>query len=185
MICLLSGVIFVVFPVGVWRGAVDVKKYIVIRIILNSIKWACLALLCAGAVYMIATQYSVLGYRTFVVQSGSMEPFISVGDVIMVKKMPTYRLNDVVTFVNTYGQTVTHRIISVHGEQLRTKGDANHVVDSDTITQERIIGKVIWHIPHMGRYVALIKTPIGFVLLFLFPVIIFITDELISLKKEE
>ena len=55
---------------------------------------------------------------------------------------------------------VTHRIISISGDEVITKGDANNAPD-DPITMSQIKGKVLFAIPLLGYLVDLIKTPVG------------------------
>ena len=149
------------------------------------VKWLLMVVLSALAIYFITTHYTMLGYKTFVVRSGSMEPFIMTGDVIVVKHAGQYHFNDVITFVNSFDQIVTHRIIAIDGSTFQTKGDANHSVDGDIIKKEKIIGKVVAHVSKLGYYVAFIKTKLGLVFLFMVPILIFIMDELVKIKHEE
>ena len=99
------------------------------------------------------------GYGAAVVLSGSMEPEMSKGDLIIVSKSDSYVLNNVVVFQD--GNTlVVHRIIAIDGDTITTQGDANTVADNP-IDKTVIKGEVIACIPWIGEIVNLIKTPIG------------------------
>ncbi len=99
------------------------------------------------------------GYGTAVVLSGSMEPEFSAGDLIIVKQADVYELNDIVVFQD--GRSlVVHRIISMDGETVTTKGDANNTAD-EPIHISAIKGEVIFCIPNVGNIVEFIKSPAG------------------------
>ena len=84
---------------------------------------------------------SLFGIKVFKICSGSMEPYLKINSLIIVKEFDDYQVNDVVTFKED-GETITHRIISINGEKVITKGDANNMED-EPIERNKIIGKVI------------------------------------------
>lgn len=99
------------------------------------------------------------GFGAAVVLSGSMEPEFSTGDLIIVQQANVYAQNDIVVFQD--GRSlVVHRIISMDGETVTTKGDANNIAD-EPIHISAIKGKVIFWIPYVGNVVEFIKTPVG------------------------
>lgn len=103
------------------------------------------------------------------------------GDIIISQRAGVYELNDVITFHNSSGDIITHRIIAVDqsaGNKYSTKGDANRTGDDDFISDDQIIGKVILVIPRLGYLVSFSKTPLGLIILLLVPVIIFALDGL-------
>ena len=55
---------------------------------------------------------------------------------------------------------VTHRIVSIAGSEVITKGDANNTEDRP-IALESLKGKVVFAIPLVGFAINAIKTPIG------------------------
>ena len=99
------------------------------------------------------------GYGAAVVLSGSMEPEFSKGDLIVVKETENYKLNDIVVFQDG-NSLVVHRIISIDGETITTKGDANKTAD-EPINVSTIKGKVLFWIPFLGNVVSFLKTPLG------------------------
>ena len=107
----------------------------------------------------------VLGYSQYIVTTGSMEPNISVGDLILVKSQEEYELGDVVTFHDAVGSTVTHRIMGTVSGQFITQGDANNTEDNDLLPPERIIGKVRLVLPGMGYAIEFLRSPLGILLL--------------------
>lgn len=99
------------------------------------------------------------GVGAAVVLSGSMEPSLSVGDMLVVVPQESYRENDVVVFQRGRS-SVVHRIISIEGDEIITKGDANNTAD-EPISPKAIKGEVVAAIPLVGYAVNAIKTPVG------------------------
>lgn len=137
---------------------------------------------------LITSRTDVLGTRSMVVLSGSMEPSIPVGSIIFVAKDIFYQTGEVVSFKNSQGITVTHRIIDKLAENgavvFKTKGDANNTQDNELVTSGKIIGKKVFVLPYLGRITAFLKTPVGFIALVVIPAVIFIIGELLNIKKE-
>ncbi len=94
-----------------------------------------------------------------VVLSGSMEPELSVDDLIIVREAKGYNVNDVVVYQNGF-DLIVHRIISIDGDTITTKGDANNVADNPT-NISAIKGKVVASIPGIGLIAQVLKTPIA------------------------
>lgn len=99
------------------------------------------------------------GVGAAVVLSGSMEPELSTGDLILVAERNSYEVGDVVVYQDGR-MAVTHRIVSISDDEIITRGDANNT-DDDPIKLEQIKGEVIFAIPFVGHLVNMLKTPIG------------------------
>ena len=80
------------------------------------------------------------GFGVSVVLSGSMESELSIGDLIFISERDGYEVGDVVVYQDG-GIAVVHRIISIDGETVTTKGDANNTPDA-AISMESIKGEV-------------------------------------------
>lgn len=88
---------------------------------------------------------AIFGYEMKAVLSGSMEPGIKTGSIILIKQKSEgdqYTKGDVITFVTKDNILVTHRIEEVleKGRQFITKGDHNNGPDLDPVYIENIIG---------------------------------------------
>ena len=99
------------------------------------------------------------GVGVAVVLSGSMEPELSVGDLVIVTESEDYAEQDVIVFQQG-SMAVTHRIVSISEEEVITKGDANNAPD-EPISPSQIKGRVALVIPLVGHLVNVIKTPVG------------------------
>ena len=99
------------------------------------------------------------GVGASVVLSGSMEPALSVGDLLIFTEEEHYEVGDVVVY-QSGKMPVVHRIVAMDGESVTTRGDANNADDAP-IPRDAIKGRVLFHIPYVGHVVDLLKTPIG------------------------
>ena len=108
------------------------------------------------------------GYGAAVVLSGSMEPVLSKGDLIIVKEKESYKLGDVVVF-QSGKSLIVHRIIKIDDKKVITQGDANNVADPEFDTQF-IKGKEVLMIPYIGVLVDIIKTPTGTIVILILAV---------------
>ena len=99
------------------------------------------------------------GVGAAVVLSGSMEPTFSTGDILVVVKSRSFKVGDIVIY-QTGRTAVSHKIVSIDGNTVVTKGEANNTED-DPITVDQIKGKVLFAIPGMGAIIDWIRTPLG------------------------
>lgn len=125
---------------------------------------------------------TVFGYAILEVVSGSMEPTIHVGDMIVIDTYDEmYEKDDIVTFYDKEGSFTTHRIIDIDGEEMTTKGDNNNTKDTEAITKEKIVGKYIFKIGGAGIILAAFKSPLTMALILIIGVLICV---LVSTDKE-
>ena len=131
---------------------------------------------------------TVFGIGAAVVISGSMEPNISLYDLVIIQEREEYHENEVVIFRgNTY--CVTHRIVGMETDEsgavwVTTKGDANNAPDSP-IPLTDIVGKVIITIPKVGYVQNFMQSPLGFLLLTLAVGALILIPEWIDRKKRK
>jgi signal peptidase I len=137
---------------------------------------------------IIGTVLLILGYlpyKVFLVQSGSMEPSIMTGDVVVIKKNTSYSINQVITFTDSDKRIVTHRIIEngKRGEYI-TKGDANQSSDTRSVENSQIMGTVVLVIPKIGYLIRFIKTPAGLIIFIFLPAVFIILMEMKNIHSE-
>ena len=99
---------------------------------------------------------NVLGFQLFAIESGSMEPTLKIGAVIISRKPKdpeNLKANEIVTFRTLSNAIVTHRIIEVlinndGSKAYRTKGDnPKNSADQELLTLNRVIGVFVARIP--------------------------------------
>ena len=113
--------------------------------------------------FLSAIDVSIFGIRTYKVGSGSMEPELKVNDLIIIKEFDDYEVGDIVT-INFNGDKVTHRIFSIEGDEVVTKGDANNTKDKP-VTRQDIIGKVIYRFRVINYINYLLSKPLTWILM--------------------
>lgn len=114
----------------------------------------CVLVTLAGLAFVIP---AALGLQRYVIAGSSMTGSIDLGSVAFEEVVPVkdLRVGDVITYVppaeSGVHNLVTHRIVSIDGTELRTKGDANADVDPwkfqlTAATQPR----VVFSVPFVG-----------------------------------
>jgi len=131
--------------------------------------------------------------KAYIVQSGSMQPAIKTGSVVISSPAPIFSPGEVVTYRQTPGSKnlITHRIEARYFPDgidkdpvYQTSGDANEDFDPGHIEHSQVVGKVILTIPYLGYVANFAKQPYGFILLVIVPATIVIYEELKGLFKE-
>ena len=135
-------------------------------------------ILCVNIVIMIkANLYKdkvpgILGYKPFVVLSGSMQSQINVGDLVIVREIDANKLNvnDIIAYRD--GKIVTtHRIKEVLKDNndvcFKTKGDSNNTMDDGVVCSKDIEGRYVFKINKLGNLIIFIQQPTGFFIMLL------------------
>lgn len=108
-------------------------------------------------------QPEILGYKFYSVLSGSMDPTIETGDLIMVKDISPedIEVGDVITYESSANNKITtHRVTNIVQEdkiKFKTKGDANNVEDTNLVEAENIKGKYVRKFHGLGYAVTYIE----------------------------
>ena len=172
------------------------KVFRIIKLIKNIICWTLIVVLVFALVIFFMSRIngstpSVFGYSIFRVSSGSMEPELMVGDIILDKEIDNpedLKVGDVITFISSdYGdRLVTHKIIKAPYEEngklmLLTKGIANEVEDKP-ISADNVKGIMICKIDYLDTVYNIFLSPWGLLILIALIIIIFF-DEIITIMK--
>ncbi|MBI4068284.1 signal peptidase I [Candidatus Kaiserbacteria bacterium] len=143
-----------------------------------------------GALFLISIAPVELGIETKIVQSGSMEPAIPVGALVVIKPHEAYRVGDVITYGEDTDSAVptTHRILGVREADgtvfYTTKGDANEEGDAREVARSDVIGKVYVSVPYVGFVLNFARQPLGFALLIALPAALVILSEFAAIVQE-
>jgi signal peptidase len=137
-------------------------------------------------------------FRLLAVESGSMEPAIKSGSVILVlpknqtvisplDTLPKFQKGEVITFL-AGRETITHRITEIVKSEgkifYKTKGDANKGEDVGKVAEENVLGKVVFSLPYLGFLVSFAKTQAGFIFLIVIPATIIVWSEILNIREE-
>ncbi len=107
----------------------------------------------------------IIGYRPLVIISGSMNPTINVGDVVVIDindRRPGE--SDIIAFT-ALNNVIVHRVVYSYERNNKlfyiTKGDANKEIDPWVVEGKQVLGKVVLTIPYLGNPTILIRKYIG------------------------
>jgi len=112
-----------------------------------------------GIIILVALNSNLFRYWIAVIASGSMEPTIKIGDIIVIDKSYKERIDEVqegdVLVFGMNGKIYTHRVVKVNVKNNEysfiTKGDReNQSIDSWVVTKNELIGVTKYTIKGLG-----------------------------------
>lgn len=132
-----------------------------------------------------------MGYKPFIVLSGSMEPAVMTGDLVITQEVDPAALKagDVIAY--RYGQetVITHRIREVTEKDgllaFITKGDANNVEDNVMPTGDLVEGRLRWTLPGVGNAAMFLQTPYGLLIAAGVPLLLYLLVDLLRRRRHE
>lgn len=168
------------------------------RIIKNLICWTLIAVLTAAIVIFMTTKISggtptVFGYSIHRIVSGSMEPTLEIGDVILsteVKDTSDVHVGDIVTFQGDSrfdNQKVTHRVLVSSYDDgkgnivIVTKGDAN-AIDDGEINFSDVESKFVAKVSILSDIYNFFFSPWGLII-FIFLLLLIFFDEILNIIR--
>ena len=166
------------------------------RKIVNVLTTVLLVVLVAVVIFVFIARLtghspSIFGYHIFRVSSGSMEPTLMVGDVILVKSVQPEDIQkgDIVTYNGMEGdfagKVITHRVVEDPVDDggiwiYQTKGDAEGSIADPKITYNQIEGKYLSKLTFLNAIYSFFLSPYGLIT-FIFIIIALFGYEMISL----
>ena len=134
---------------------------------------ALLAVLVGAAVYLANASgllHNALpmpfGWGLATVESGSMEPSLSKGDLLVVRAASgaDVGVRDVVVYRSATGSLVVHRVVARDGGTLTIQGDANDSPDAP-VDESQVLAVAVGRVPGAGAAVDALRTPAGIAVL--------------------
>ena len=126
------------------------------------------AVLAVALVAVVAlTAGHVLGWSALIVRSGSMEPAVPVGSLVLARPVggDEVRLADVIAVPREIGSRqvlVLHRVVALTDRdgrrEARLRGDANPAPDPDPVVLDRPVARSVLVVPVAGYVIAAIRT---------------------------
>lgn len=174
------------------------KTYRTFRTIKNTFAWFFVIIIAIAMIVFVITRINgntptVFGYTIFRVSSGSMEPELMIGDIIVDESVDSpdeISVGDTISFDgkgDLSGKIITHKVIvAPHKDEsgrtvLQTKGVANPIPD-DPIEFSDIRGKLLYKVPYLDKIYNLFLSQYGLII-FLFLIILIFLDEIINLIR--
>ena len=129
-----------------------------------------------------------MGFRQYVIATGSMEPEYNIGDLIVIRETTKeeIKIGDVINYISENGRdTITHRVVDIiekDGQNYyKTKGDNNNSEDSELVKYSQVKGKLVFKISKLGTVITKMFTGTGITILFAVIILSYIRDK----NKEE
>jgi signal peptidase I len=157
--------------------------------LIENILFGGLILIFLCSIYISLTP-SMFGYKVMTVLSGSMEPDIKPGDVIIDKGINPVlvKIGDVITYKAANNILITHRVLDIEEKSgqvfFKTKGDANNVEDEKLVSEEDLVGTLVLRIPYVGYALRFVNSRFGLALFILIPIFILLIDQIITILSE-
>lgn len=135
------------------------------------------------------TETYIFAFKPYIVLSGSMEPNLQIGDMVISKKTneDEIKIGDIITFTDNNKNIITHRVVDIiikDGKKLyQTKGDNNSSIDVGVISIENIKGKYSFKISKMGNLITKMITPTGLMIIILIVTIFYISTSRANDRK--
>ena len=134
------------------------STFSIIKKVLWGIVWAIFGILVVVVLWLAVDKFilkspvpSIFGYASLTIETGSMNgqsamvaggpvKQVNIGDMIIIKDTGDYKIGDVIT-----------------EDGFDTKGDANNVKDTVSISKDRVLGEVVLHLPKLGQFAGWVK----------------------------
>lgn len=143
-------------------------------------------------IYAKQDRLDEIKFNMYTILTTSMEKTIMAGDVVIDYKNNNnvYEVGDIITFYSNRGNgqiTITHRIIDIKIENGKyfysTKGDNNNTPDTNYVSQDDVIGKVIFVIPKVGFVQEFILSKVGWIVVIVLPCVGIVIYDLLKVLK--
>jgi signal peptidase len=149
--------------------------------VLGLIAIAIIALMLLFGLFILIAPNS--GWDSEIVLSGSMEPALKTGGVIVTRpvELDDIGIGDIILFERGE-ELIAHRVIDVWREDdgfghpwFETKGDANEDPDPGLVSSDgETMNSVVFHVPYMGYFASFLKNRLAFLVLFGVPGLILV-----------
>lgn len=130
-----------------------------------------------------------LGFESFVVTTGSMQPTIPIGALAVVSPVKVEQLSagDIITYrrPSDPDTIVLQRLLNVDAEaadklNLQTRGDAEPTSEQVNVLPRVTLGRVMYAIPGIGLLVDFLNQPLGKILLLATPGLFLAADYMLG-----
>ena len=131
-----------------------------------------------------------MGYKPFIVLSGSMEKIINIGDLAITKNIDSkkIKIGDVIAFRKD-NIVILHRVKEIHNDgdllKFKTKGDNNNVADDFFVDSNLIEGVLYTKIPYLGSVLSFLSKPVGLIIIILVIIVISMGLYFINFKNSK
>ena len=125
-------------------------------------RFAILAVLALVALWGQLLPQQLGGAMSYAITQGtSMLPRYHAGDLVILRREPSYRVGEVAAFHNQQLHVIVlHRIVAIRGRHYVFKGDHNSWVTTYEPTNSQIVGAEWLHLPGAGHVILDLRIPV-------------------------
>lgn len=156
----------------------------IVKFLLNS------CFLSLGLFFVLLVTILFLGYKPYIVKSGSMEPCIETGSLAILNtnyKYEDLKIGDIIAYNASIEEdvSVTHRIIGMDNGLIETKGDNNEVSDGFCVSENNYIGLTKYTIPKVGYIFSWMQTKRGMIIFVTIMALLILLDILVTSSNKK
>lgn len=130
-------------------------------------------------------------YQHYIIVTGSMEPTINIGDVVVINQQASFNdlnVDDIVAFntvVNNREIVVVHYVHSINEEEgtFLTRPENQVNPDNWVLVEDDLVGQYLFRIPIIGRFLVFAQSTTGRIVIILDIILIYILYRLFIKKK--
>jgi signal peptidase len=112
-----------------------------------------------------------------------MKPAINMGDMVIAGPAGGVKTGDIVTYESD-DVLITHRVLSIEGDTLITKGDANEDPDPGRVQLSQVKSSYLFKIPYAGYFLSFMQTRLGWFLVIILPAMVLVALIIKDIIKE-
>lgn len=151
---------------GAKGTGVSVASWIANLVFFAVVISAALALYMSGALDGGGSPRVIFGFSADIVLSGSMQSEIPQGSLVLVREVDPngIQIGDDITFLTEGNSLVTHKVVDITEDYqqsgmrgFKTKGVDNPHPDKDTVYEDNVVGKVVFHNLLLGSILSYIQ----------------------------
>lgn len=148
-------------------------------------------LLGLGGIVLMFIAPQAIGWEAVAVRSGSMEPAVQVGSLLLVGDTAPQQVEvgDVIAFRNPEDPKtrIIHRVVEIVEQDgalsFRTQGDANDIADKQLVPADAVMGRMEFQIAKLGNLAEFLRTTQGFLLVIGVPALFIILGETVKIVR--
>ena len=148
-------------------------------------------LLGLGSIVLLFIAPRAIGWEAVTVRSGSMEPAVQVGSLLLVADTAPQQVEvgDIIAVLNPADPKtrIIHRVVEIVEQDgalsFRTQGDANNTPDKQLVPADAEIGRMEFQIAKLGHLAEFLRTTQGFLLVIGVPALFIILGETVKIVR--
>lgn len=123
----------------------------------------------------------LIGGQLLTVQSNSMSPLFTAGDMVLTLPTKNNILGSVISYhdIASNNVIVSHRAVGLKDGSSRiiVRGDTQKTPSVATVSRDHVVGRVVAVIPLLGKFIGIIRLPTLFAIIIYLPFVLYLARE--------